>query len=512
MTSHTSRGRRLGSLLARAAAASALILGTIGIAAAPAQADGPINLTINGPSSAAAGSQVNITVTGSLVEGRVVLTDQNGQQYGQDYPVTLGASSAYFTFAMPSSPSPLSLTAINYGTDSSSAGFSSPFAINLAQGVTTSSTIAAPNTAKVGTATKITVTVTATNSTYAPTGQVTVRDQNGNVVTTMGLTRNGSASSYAYWWWTPTAPGTYIFTAYYNGDGTALGSTSPADAVNASGSGSTITLTAPGTVTVGVPVTLTATLVPATIQGSVGFTFNGQPISGSIPIVNGRATMQWTPTVAGNATLGASFTTNGGLSGSTSDPVVVVAGPTQQDRISLVQPGYGPWAQNGNYPMMNGSSFTFQASTASGAGVTLTETGPCQVNGLTLTVPVGSGQCNLVASSPGGNGFAPVQYGYTVTAIPGNQVANVTAPQSGRYNKGRTLTLEGPGNGDTNAGQNINWFIKKGKNSVCTLKFNGNGAVKLKLKNRGQCVVRGTAPGVAGQWNPYNIRRAYRAI
>lgn len=511
MTSRTSSRRRLGSFITRAAAAGALILGTVGLAAAPAQADGPINLTINGTTSAAAGSTVNLTVTGSIEEGTVLLLDQNGQQQGQTFNYGLGASQANFSFAMPNSPSPLTLTAINYDTGGSSVGFSNPFSITLANGVTTNTYISAPNTAKVGTATKITVNVRSTNSSYAPTGQVVVRDQNGNTVTTMGLTRNGNSSSYAYWWWTPPAAGTYIFTAYYNGDGTAIGSTSAADAVNASGSGSTITLTAPGTMSVGVPVTLTATLVPNTIQGSVGFTFNGQPISGSVPIVGGKASIQWTPTVPGNATLGANFMTNGGLSGSTTDPVVIVAAPVQADRITLVQPGFGPWQPNATYPMMNGSSFAFQASTASGAGVTLTETGPCIVNGLTLTVPTGTGQCNLVASSPGGNGFGPVQYGYTVTLIPGNQTANVAAPQSGNYKAGRTLTLEGPGNDDTNAGQNITWTISKGKNTICKLKFNGNGAVKLKLLKKGHCMVKAKAPGVAGQWNPYYLKRSYHA-
>lgn len=512
MTSRTSTRRGLVGMLTRAAAAGALILGTVGLAAAPAQADGPINLQINGTTTAAAGSTVNLTVTGSIQTGTVLLLGENAQQYGQTYDYGFGASQATFSFTMPNSPSPLTLTAINYDAGGASVGFSNPFSITLANGVATSTYISAPNTAKVGTATKITVNVRSTSSTYVPTGQVTVRDQNGNTVTTMTLTRNGNASSYAYWWWTPTAPGTYIFTAFYNGDGTALGSTSQSDAVNATGSGSTITLTAPGTMTVGVPVTLTATLVPSTIQGSVGFTYNGQPISASIPIVGGKASIQWTPPAPGNATMGASFMTNGGLSGSTTDPVVIVATPAQSDRIALVQPGFGQWQPNAVYPLMNGTSFTFQAATASGAGVTLAETGPCVVNGLTLTVPTGSGQCNLVASSPGGNGFAPVQYGYTVTLIPGNQVANVAAPQSGRYNAGRTLTLEGPGNSDTNAGQNINWFISKGKNKICKLQFNGNGAVKLKLLKKGHCMVKANAPGVPGQWNPYNLRRSYHAI
>lgn len=510
MTSRTSSRRRLGSFITRAAAAGALILGTVGLAAAPAQAAGEMTLT--GPTVAAPGSQVSYTSSGNISAGTVVLTDQNGTQLGDPAMFTGLGTSVSFTFTMPNAPSPLVLSAINYDTSGNPVGYSNSLTVNGSSSVSTSTTIAAPNNAKVGTATKITVNVVSSSgSNYAPTGQVVVRDQNGNTVSTMGLTKNGYASSYAYWWWTPQAPGTYIFTAYYLGDSVARPSTSPSDAVNASGSGNTITLTAPGTMSVGVPVTLTATLVPNTIQGSVGFTFNGQPISGSVPIVGGKASIQWTPTVPGNATLGANFMTNGGLSGSTTDPVVVVAAPVQPDRITLVQPGFGPWQPNATYPMMNGSSFAFQASTASGAGVTLTETGPCIVNGLTLTVPTGTGQCNLVASSPGGNGFGPVQYGYTVTLIPGNQTANVAAPQSGNYKAGRTLTLEGPGNDDTNAGQNINWTISKGKNTICKLKFNGNGAVKLKLLKKGHCMVKAKAPGVAGQWNPYYLKRSYHA-
>ncbi len=128
-------------------------------------------------------------------------------------------------------------------------------------------------------------------------------------------------------------------------------------------------------------------------------------------------------------TLGASYTTNQGGSGSTTDRVTIVAGPTQTDVISLVQPGWGPWNPNGTYTLGNGSSFAFQASTLSGAAVTLSESGPCQVSGLTITIDTGSGQCNLVATSPGGNGYRGVQQGYTVSIIPGNQTAALAAPE-----------------------------------------------------------------------------------
>jgi hypothetical protein len=150
------------------------------------------------------------------------------------------------------------------------------------------------------------------------------------------------------------------------------------------------------------------------------------------------------------------------------------------------------------------------ASTLSGSPVTLTETGPCSVSGLTITVPVASGQCNIQASSPGGRGYAPVSYGYTVLPTLGNQTATLAAPLSGKLTKGRTYVIETPGQVDTNAGQNISWKITQGKNSVCKLGYPADGSVTLKMVKKGVCNIRGTAPGVPNQWNPYVVTRSYR--
>jgi len=383
--------------------------------------------------------------------------------------------------------------------------------------VNTTTTVNAPNTATVGQATKIEVDIqSASPSAYSPTGQVTVVNANGAPVSgAMGLTPGpGNGQAFAYFWWTPSSAGTYYFKAQYGGDANANGSPmSPLDTVIATPSGGTIAITAPPTMTQGQSVTLTATVFPAGVQGSVGFTVNGAPISASIPInAQGQASMTWTPNVVGQVTLGASYTTNAGGTGSTSDKVTINAGPTQQDAITLIQPGWGPWNNGGTYTLGNGSNFTFQASALSGAPVTLSETGPCGLNGLTINVPVGSGQCNLQAKTNGGNGYAPVTYGYTISLIPGNQTAVVAAPQSGRFKKGRSLVLEGPGNADTNAGQNINWTITKGKNKICKLQYPSNGSVTLKLIKKGHCMVKANAPGVAGQWNPYNLRRSYHVF
>jgi hypothetical protein len=230
------------------------------------------------------------------------LVDQNGTQLAS-VPFGVGApNTVTLTFQVPGSGSPLNLSAINYDESYGPAAQSNTITLSFDKNVPTATTIAAPNNAKVGAATKITTYVQSLNgSSYVPTGNVIFRDASGNVVSTVGLARDSSGRAYAYWWWTPPTSGQYIFVASYQGDGTSQPSTSAQDVVFASANGNTITLTAPGSMPVGVPVKLTATLVPSSLQGSVGFTFNGQPISASVPIVNGVASFTWTPTVAGAA-------------------------------------------------------------------------------------------------------------------------------------------------------------------------------------------------------------------
>ena len=417
-----------------------------------------------------------------------------------------GSATVYWT---PSSVG--TVTSVSVGSTCTPVNASANFNISA---VGTTTTISAPNTAKVGQQTKITVTVQSNSpSTYTPTGTAVVKDANGATLQTLGLTAGpGAGQAYAYYWWTPTTAGQYIIQATYQpATGNAGASTSAQDIIQATASGGTISLKAPGALTQGVPVTLTATVVPANVQGTVGFTLNGNPISAAIPIVNGVANFTWTPNVAGQVTLGASYTTNQGGSGSTTDVVTISGAPAQSDAITLVQPGWGPWAPNGSYTLGNGSNFTFQASSLSGAPVTLSETGPCQVSGLNINVPVGSGVCNLQASTPGGNGYAPVTYGYTVNLIPGVQVANIAAPPSGRFKVGRVLVLESPGQADTNAGQNIGWKVQKkgGGRKHCKLLYPDNGSVTLRIASKGSCTVIGSAPGVAGQWQPFKTARKY---
>ena len=491
-----------------AAASGLAIAATFAVAAPGAQAAG----SLTGPSSAGVSQSVTVTLS-SAYEGLVNLIDIANKQQVSSASAGLGAQDLSFVFTTPSAPTTMVLSAYQNGEPVSSNN------LTLTVGtIGTTTTISAPNTAKVGTATKITVTVTSSNgSQYNPPGQVIVKDTTGATISTMGLTDGpGAGQSYAYWRWTPAAAQTYTFIATYvpAAGSQAAASTSAQDAVVASASGGTISLKAPPTMTQGVPVTLTASLAPASTQGTVGFTQNGAPISAAIPIINGVATYQWTPNVAGQITLGANYTTNAGGSGSTTDVVTISEAPAQNDQITLVQPGWGAWAPNSSYPMGNGSNFAFQASTLSGAPVTLAITGPCSVSGLTLAVNQGNGQCNMTASSPGGNGYAPVTYQYAIPLIPGIQTqnGNASAPPSGRFKVGRVLVLESPGQVDTNAGQNIRWRILKRDQGRkhCKLLYPNNGSVTLRIRSKGECTVVGTAPAVAGEWQRFRTVRKYR--
>ena len=115
----------------------------------------------------------------------------------------------------------------------------------------------------------------------------------------------------------------------------------------------------------------------------------------------------------------------------------------------------------------------------------------------------------MKASSPGANGYAPVTYTYNINLVPGQQTATVSAPVSGGYKVGRVLVLESPNQQDTNAGQNINWTVKKPGKSVCQILYPSTGAVTLKIKKKGTCTVIGSAPGVPGQWQKFQTARNY---
>lgn len=486
----------------RIAAPAALVLGVLGLATAPAQAasasgygSGTVGVTqVINAQGVCPSSELFFSATysnGTVSNANPVWADINGNATIYWTPSITGLVTQG---SVGSTCAPVPLGGANIST------------------VATTTSVNAPNNAQVGIATKILVIVqSSSQSSYSPTGTVVVKDISGVTLQTMGLSPGpGAGQGYAYYWWTPTTPGSYTFQATYGGDANASGSTSPQDVTIATQSGSPISLNLPPTMTVGVPQTLRATVAPSTIQGSVGFTQNGVPISPSVALINGVATYQWTPTISGQVQMGANYTTNQGASGSTSEVITINTGPVATDVITLTQPGVGTWAPNGTYSLGQGTSITFQAGTLSGSAVTLSDTGPCTTSGLTLTVGVASGQCTLTARSAGGNGYAPVVQNYTVTPGLGTQTAVLNAPLSGKINVKKTTVLQTSAQGNTNAGQAINWVVAKSSRTVCALAFPSSGAVNLKFKKRGFCTVNATAPGIANQWSPFSLTRTYQ--
>ena len=519
--------RRIRGILGRGAVAGAIVLGSIGLAAAPASAQAVITGWAAGP----VGVPQTIVITGIAqpIAGGLC-TDQsepfnatiNGVPQTQINTNVVNGN-ATITFI----PAIAGAASWSFGSGESVGGCE--VVQGTAMSITQTSTVtvvSAPNTAATGQSTVINVLVTsAGTSQYVPTGSVRLNTGFGVNINTMGLTPSWSGntinaqappgatrnSSFAFLRWTPPADGTYTFQAVYSGDANAVTSTSQVDSLLATPTGGTIAFHAPATATVGVPMAMSASIFPANSAGSAGFTLNGAAISASVPFVNGVANFTWTPTAAGNFTLGVNYMTNDGRSGSTSQALVVVAGPVQTDQITLVQPGFGAWSPNGVYTLGNGTAFTFQTSTLSGAAVTLTDTGPCNLSGNNLVIDTGAGQCNIVASSPGGAGFAPVKVGYTILMVPGTQTARLAAPANGSsFQRGRTVRLENPAQGQTNAGQTIQWRVQPNSRNICRLRFPANGAVNVQLQRAGNCNLRATAPAVPNAWNAFNLALRYR--
>lgn len=387
--------------------------------------------------------------------------------------------------------------------------------------IPTVTVVNAASTVKIGQATTVSATVTAQlGAVFSPQGTVTFAVQGGGTIGTAAL--NQAVPSVAQISWTPAALGATNIVATYtpanNGlpnQNTTCGAscTSAPDLVQVTSSGVNMYLANPPAFAAGVPATLAAVISVVPPSGVVTFTVNGSAIAVNVPVQsNGQATTTWTPPAAGSYTIGASWTGNGNVTGTASEVVGVSSAPAAVDQIIVRTSTGTTLTPNATYQVGNGTEILFSSATASGATATFTETGPCTITQSTFTANQGSGQCRVTATSPGGNGYGPATATVTVVLIPGTQTAKLAAPASGKVNAGKTITLEKASQGTTSANQPITWKITKGNNSICSLVFANNGAVKLKMKKKGYCTVQAKAPGVANQWAKFVQTYQYQGI
>lgn len=388
----------------------------------------------------------------------------------------------------------------------------------LVQPVSVNVNVQAPNTLRVGQAATISATVIPTSGVLSPAGTIQFAIVGGGNIGAPVWLNQGSPSTASISW-TPAAVGTVQFTATYvpnriNGfpDTTCVNAncTSPVDTIQVTQTGVNVFLTNPPQFFAGTPATVTAQVSVVPPTGGVSFLVNGQALALNVPVQpNGQASTTWTPASPGNFTLTANWTGSNGVTGSSQETVNVSAGTGQVDSIVLTPAGQASWAPGGTYPVANGTTLNFSAKTSSGAQATISDTGPCNVVGMSLTADQGNGGCILTATSPGGNGFAPASQSYTIQLIPGNQALTFQPRASGPVNQGRTIRLEARGGSDTTAGEPIKWRVVRGAN-ICQLRFQANGGVTLRLNRRGDCRIRATSPAVPGEWNALRQNFRYR--
>jgi hypothetical protein len=386
------------------------------------------------------------------------------------------------------------------------ANASSNTAVTYASAVSTQTTTTSASWAQVGTWVPVTVTVTASAGSTSPAGTVTLSGT-GGFSQAANLTPVSAGTSTAVTNYFAGTLGTVTLTASYTpSNSSTLSSTSGPDTITVSNSASPVTISVPTTITVGVPTQVTVTS-QATRTGWVTVTANGVTIANQTYFSNGTVVIPVTPPAAGAYTITAVVTSPTGVQYTATDTAVASA-PTVPDVVSLTVNGYGPLSTTTPFNAANGSVFTLIPSAASGATVTVTESGPCVLNGNVLTIPTGTGSCTLTAKSPGGNGRAAASSAFPVTLMAGTQTSAVNPKASGKY-KPKALLVLAPKGAKTNINQGVTWKVSSGSKYCSIVKKNGNVNVKLGSAHGKRCTVKGTSPAVPGQWNAYLIERTY---
>ncbi len=369
---------------------------------------------------------------------------------------------------------------------------------------TTTTTLSMPANAKTG----VTVTLKATVAagSYLPTGSVTFTLPNGTVLASSTLGAQGEATLNVQM---PQSATTYQARATYNGDANANGSTSETESSMVSVTGSVIDLTvSAGPYAVGVPITLTATLSPISLTGSVTFS-SGSTVVGAQAIANGKATLQWTPPTIGAVRLAVAYIPTGSntVEGTDAEDLEVMSS-LQTNRITLGPSGQTAWLDGQGIALRYQGTIVLSASSLSGATVGLSISGPCSINGSTITGNAGSGTCTLTATSAQSTAYSAGRQVNTIALARGKQTATLIAPTSSTLLRRSAYRLALPGT-RTNVGNLVGWSIVKAPRR-CKVSFSADGAAMLRTYAKGVCKVRVSAPPVAGQWLKFQRTFRYR--
>jgi len=158
---------------------------------------------------------------------------------------------------------------------------------------------------------------------------------------------------------------------------------------------------------------INAVLWSGTVEGSVGFLFDGQALRGSVPTISGVATMSWTPPTEGLHQLRAEFTGNNpGYSGVSLQQIKVLPALPADQLVATL--GASTLRTNGQNAMARATSQVLSGVTTSGAPVLFSVTGPCVIAANRLNA-IGNGSCVVTAVSVGSGAFTPVSVNFPIT-------------------------------------------------------------------------------------------------
>lgn len=268
-------------------------------------------------------------------------------------------------------------------------------------------------TAEIGAYNWLSVAISSSDGTTRPSGGVQFFTTDGALMGQASTTPAGTAGATASIPWIPTQERTYSFTATFRSENPSVAgsSTSVPITIQATPNGQVVQIAAPQMYQ-GIPATLVATVVPGTLQGSVGFSVNEARygVGPSVPIVNGTASQTFTPTMRGWQQFIVSFTaTNSPGTQGAAGQWVNVLPPLGTDNITL-----SPTLTT----MKRYQKAQLLATTTAGAPVTLTATGGCTLVGDILTATKPSGTCVVTGTSPSTGGFLGTTESWTIQLAP----------------------------------------------------------------------------------------------
>lgn len=268
-----------------------------------------------------------------------------------------------------------------------------------------------------------------------------------------------------------------------------------------------MSLTAPGQIAAGQTTQLTANVWPPEATGTVTFFAQDAPLDAPQPVVNGQARLLWTPPSAGGYTITANYSGDSANPAASVRDRVRVTPSAGIDTITALLNG-APIGATGS-AVVYGADYTLTFTDSSGAPVTgVNAQGPCTLTGTTLAVTSGTGECIISASSPGAGNLAGTTSTWTLTASKAAQQP-VRTMRARKPRAGKTVTIARAGAEETTIGQRITYKVTRGKNK-CSVKVTKKGAVKLKARKKGTCVVTAKASGIDNLYLPYTQRQKYK--